>query len=81
MLMQLLRGLQVITGSHDKTMRLWDIRALRPKTMATLTYHKKAVRPCAALAAYLLLWVPRSSHGQTGQACLLTTCTLWQTVS
>ena len=79
--MQLLRGLQVITGSHDKTMRLWDIRALRPKTMATLTYHKKSVRPCAALAAYLLLWVPRSSHGQTGQACLLTTCTLWQTVS
>ena len=44
-LMLLMHGLQVITGSHDKTIRMWDIRAIRPKTMATLTYHKKSVRP------------------------------------
>ena len=44
----LLYVLQVITGSHDKTIRMWDIRAVRPKTMATLTYHKKSVRPDAA---------------------------------
>ncbi len=36
---------QVITGSHDKTIRLWDIR--KPATMATLTYHKKSVRALA----------------------------------
>lgn len=36
--------LQVITGSHDKTVRLWDIRSIKAKTMATLTYHKKSVR-------------------------------------
>jgi len=35
----------VITGSHDKTIRLWDIR--KPATMATLTYHKKSVRALA----------------------------------
>lgn len=40
--------LQVITGSHDKTIRLWDIRAVRPKTMATLTYHKKSVSSAAS---------------------------------
>lgn len=34
---------QVITGSHDKTIRLWDIRSIKAKTMATLTYHKKSV--------------------------------------
>ena len=76
MLTQLLRVLQVITGSHDKTIRLWDIRALRPKTMATLTYHKKSVRPCAA---FLPLCIPRHSPGCRGWACLLTACTLWQT--
>ena len=35
----------MITGSHDKTIRLWDIR--KPATMATLTYHKKSVRALA----------------------------------
>ena len=35
--------IQVITGSHDKTIRLWDIRTLKQRTMATLTYHKKSV--------------------------------------
>lgn len=38
-------GVQVITGAHDKTIRLWDIR--KPSTMATLTYHKKSVRALA----------------------------------
>lgn len=38
-------GAQVITGAHDKTIRLWDIR--KPATMATLTYHKKSVRALA----------------------------------
>lgn len=33
---------QVITGSHDSTIRLWDLRSA--KTMSTLTYHKKSVR-------------------------------------
>ena len=35
----------MITGAHDKTIRLWDIR--KPSTMATLTYHKKSVRALA----------------------------------
>ncbi len=30
---------QVITGSHDSTIRLWDIRT--GKTLSTLTFHKK----------------------------------------
>eukprot|EP00983_Pelagomonas_calceolata_P036324 1133528-Pelagomonas_calceolata.AAC.2 len=30
---------QVITGSHDSTIRLWDLRTA--KTMSTLTFHKK----------------------------------------
>lgn len=30
---------QVVTGSHDKTVRLWDLRM--GKTLATLTHHKK----------------------------------------
>lgn len=37
--------LQVITGSHDKTVKLWDLR--KGKTMTTLTYHKKSVRGLA----------------------------------
>ena len=37
--------LQVITGSHDGTVRLWDIRT--GKTLQTLTYHKKSVRALA----------------------------------
>jgi len=36
---------QVITGSHDKTVKLWDLR--KGKTMTTLTYHKKSVRGLA----------------------------------
>jgi pleiotropic regulator 1 len=39
---------QVITGSHDKTVKLWDIRAVRPYPLTTLTYHKKSVRAMAA---------------------------------
>lgn len=38
---------QVITGSHDKTIKLWDIRAVRPTAITTLTYHKKSVRAMA----------------------------------
>lgn len=38
--------LQVITASHDKTIRLWDLRT--GKTLSTLTYHKKAIRALAA---------------------------------
>lgn len=37
---------QVITGSHDSTIRLWDLRTA--KTMNTLTFHKKSVRAMAA---------------------------------
>ena len=33
---------QVITGSYDKTIRMYDIR--KPSTISTLTYHKKSVR-------------------------------------
>lgn len=32
----------MITGSHDTTIRLWDLR--RGATSATLTNHKKSVR-------------------------------------
>ena len=38
-------ALQVITGSHDKTVKLWDLR--KGKAMTTLTYHKKSVRGLA----------------------------------
>lgn len=34
--------LQVITGSHDCTIRLWDLAA--GKSKVTLTNHKKSVR-------------------------------------
>jgi len=33
---------QVVTGSHDSTVRLWDITA--GKSMCTLTNHKKSIR-------------------------------------
>ena len=36
---------QVITGSHDSTIRLWDLAA--GKTMSVLTNHKKSVRALA----------------------------------
>jgi pleiotropic regulator 1 len=36
---------QVITGSMDSTVRLWDLAA--GKTMTTLTHHKKSVRALA----------------------------------
>ena len=36
---------QIITGSHDKTVRLWDIRT--GATTKTLTQHKKGVRALA----------------------------------
>ena len=35
----------MITGSYDKTIRLYDIR--KPRTLSTLTYHKKSVRALA----------------------------------
>ena len=34
--------LQVVTGSHDSTIRFWDLIAGR--TTCTLTHHKKSVR-------------------------------------
>lgn len=36
---------QVVSGSHDKQVRLWDIRT--GNTLHTLTYHKKSVRALA----------------------------------
>ncbi|KAM0961786.1 hypothetical protein ACFX2I_021002 [Malus domestica] len=33
---------QVISGSHDTTVKLWDLR--KGKTFSTLTHHKKSVR-------------------------------------
>ena len=36
---------QVVTGSHDSTVRLWDLAA--GKTKAVLTNHKKSVRSIA----------------------------------
>lgn len=33
---------QIITGSHDSTIRYWDIIA--GKTLTTLTNHKKSIR-------------------------------------
>lgn len=38
--------LQVITGSHDTTIRMWDLR--KGTTMCTLTQHKKSVRALVA---------------------------------
>ena len=43
--MHVCEWVQVITGSHDKTVKLWDLR--KGKTMTTLTYHKKSVRGLA----------------------------------
>jgi WD40 repeat protein len=37
---------QIITGSHDKTVKMWDLR--KGKTLSTLTYHKKSIRAMAA---------------------------------
>lgn len=39
------RMVQVLTGSHDCTIRLWDLAA--GKTKAVLTNHKKSVRALA----------------------------------
>ncbi|THG05894.1 hypothetical protein TEA_022222 [Camellia sinensis var. sinensis] len=36
---------QVVTGSHDTTIKFWDLRF--GKTMTTLTHHKKSVRAMA----------------------------------
>ncbi|KAG1338715.1 protein pleiotropic regulatory locus 1 [Cocos nucifera] len=36
---------QVVTGSHDTTIKFWDLAA--GKSMATLTHHKKSVRAMA----------------------------------
>ncbi|XP_058069761.1 protein pleiotropic regulatory locus 1-like [Magnolia sinica] len=36
---------QVVTGSHDTTIKFWDLRG--GKSMLTLTYHKKSVRAMA----------------------------------
>ena len=36
---------QVISGSHDNTVKLWDIR--QGKSMCTLTNHKKSIRALA----------------------------------
>ena len=36
---------QVVTGSHDSTIRLWDLAA--GKTKAVLTNHKKSIRSVA----------------------------------
>lgn len=37
---------QIITGSHDSTIKLWDLAAGKP--MTTLTHHKKAIRSLIA---------------------------------
>lgn len=46
---------QVVTSSHDCTIRLWDLAA--GKSMTTLTHHKKSVR---ALACHPTQYVERS---------------------
>ncbi|KAL9260111.1 pleiotropic regulatory locus 1-like protein [Drosera capensis] len=40
-----IRDPQVVTGSHDSTIKFWSLRYW--KTMATLTHHKKSVRAMA----------------------------------
>lgn len=37
---------QVITGAHDKTVKLWDIR--KGECVETLTHHKKGIRAMVA---------------------------------
>ncbi|PPD67813.1 hypothetical protein GOBAR_DD35303 [Gossypium barbadense] len=39
------RDPQIVTGSHDTTIKFWDLRY--GKTMSTLTHHKKSVRAMA----------------------------------
>lgn len=52
---------QVVTGSHDSTIRTWDLRT--GKTSCTLTYHKKAVRALAAHPSEHGMWVAFVSVG------------------
>jgi WD40 repeat protein len=46
---------QVITGSHDNTIRTWDVRT--GKTMQVLTYHKKSVRALAMSPNEVRRWI------------------------
>ncbi|MFS8033964.1 putative transcription factor WD40-like family [Helianthus anomalus] len=48
-----IQSVQVVTGSHDSTIKFWDLRY--GKTMETLTHHKKSVR---ALAQHPIEYVP-----------------------
>ena len=54
---------QVVTGSHDKTVRLWDLRM--GKTLATLTHHKKvrAGRPGCWRSPKRVACAPLPRHG------------------
>lgn len=37
---------QIVTGSHDSTIKLWDLA--KGTTISTLTHHKKSVRSLVA---------------------------------
>ena len=71
----LLDVVQVLTGSHDCTVRLWDLAA--GKTKAVLTNHKKSVRALAmhpsesALQLINLLLVGACLLGFIESACTL----------
>lgn len=46
---------QVLTGSHDSTVRLWDLAA--GKTVTCLTNHKKSVRAVAVHPTQYVYWL------------------------
>jgi hypothetical protein len=71
---------QVITGSHDSTIKLWDLR--NAKALSTLTFHKKAVR-CMATHPEEHAFASASADNikkfaLPGKQLLLQLCSIWQ---